>query len=126
MACDCGNCVLPRRWGYGHYFRISRQGVGDYPMSEIRLTDNERTALSAWKDVYFDCSVLNFDLVSRKSGLPRNLVRRTVRSLARKGITEFAQTCWTEDGEIAGAGYMLTKQGREIMRQYINEQPLIG
>lgn len=39
----------------------------------------------------------------------RKAVRRACRSLARKGLARYGRGLWTEDGEMAGAGYAATK-----------------
>lgn len=79
------------------------------------LTQNEATALKAWEMSDPDFDVLPFAAIARRSKLPAHLVRRTVRSLARKGLTQFVRGCWTEDGEPAGSGYGLTRVGRDVM-----------
>ena len=45
------------------------------------------------------------------TGYDRRVVRRHVRSLARKGLAEYFRGLCTEDGEFAGAGYCITKAG---------------
>lgn len=82
-------------------------------MSE--LTANQAKAMKAWEDTCEDFDVLSFDTISRRSGLPRYLVRRTVRAMARKGFTRFCFGCWTDDGTPAGSGYGLTDKGRAYM-----------
>lgn len=46
--------------------------------------------------------------------LDPHLIRRTVRSLARKGLTGYAKGLWSEDGAPMGAGYGTTRAGREL------------
>ncbi|TIM95059.1 MAG: hypothetical protein E5Y34_27665 [Mesorhizobium sp.] len=78
----------------------------------MRLTELERTAIMAWQDTQDDFDVLSFDAIADRSALPRKMVRRTVRAMARKGVTRYVRGCWTEDGEPAGSGYGLTPIGR--------------
>jgi hypothetical protein len=45
------------------------------------------------------------------TGYDRKTVRRHVRALARKGLAEYFRGLCTEDGDMAGAGYCITKAG---------------
>ena len=49
------------------------------------------------------------------TGLDRKTVRRNIRALARKGLAEYFRGLWTEDGEMAGAGYCISCKGRELV-----------
>jgi len=60
---------------------------------------------------YHDFNVLNFAEIMIRTGLERRVVRRSCRSLARKGFAAYVRGCWTEEGEPAGSGYRLTKEG---------------
>ncbi len=73
-----------------------------------KLTYNEKVALSAWQDT--PEFILPFRSIGDRSGLEPGLVRRTVRSLARKGCVELG-TGFDDDGYIAGRGYALTGAG---------------
>ena len=53
-----------------------------------------------------------FKSIQGYSGIPMEKVRRTVRSLARKGFMEFRRGLMTEDQEAAGSGYRITEEGR--------------
>lgn len=86
----------------------------------MKLTNNEKQALRAWRDTYEDFDVLSFADIASQSTLPRPLVRRTVRSMARKGITRFVRGCWTDEGEPAGSGYGLTTAGRTALKEHDN------
>lgn len=81
------------------------------------LTKNEAMALRAWLGTDEDFDVLSFATIQHRSWLPKRLVRRTVRAMARKGVTHFVRGCWTEDGDPAGSGYGLTSSGRSLMLQ---------
>jgi hypothetical protein len=77
---------------------------------DVRLTANEQKAMSAW--IGEDCGWgLYFETVAKRSGLPRHLVRRTVRALARKGMVEL-ERLFDDDGHTAGSGYGVTPKGR--------------
>lgn len=77
----------------------------------MKLNGYEAQAFTGWKDCDRDFSVLSFAGVAKESGLDRSKVRRAVRGLARKGLVEFVQVSWTDDGEMHGAGYGLTDAG---------------
>lgn len=87
----------------------------------IKLTANEKTALRAWEGTYEDFDVLSFVKIKGRSGLEEYLVRRTVRAMARKGVTKFVTGCWSEDGYPMGSGYGLTKEGRELLETVVVE-----
>lgn len=87
----------------------------------VKLTENEKNALIAWIDTEEDFDVLSFKRIHVYGAIPRHLVRRTVRALARKGITHFVRGCMTEDGDMAGSGYSLTKEGRELLNSTFAE-----
>jgi hypothetical protein len=74
---------------------------------------NERQALKAWVCTYEDFDYLSFATIAVNSGLERSLVRRTVRSMARKSVTQFCSGLSNDDGEFRGSGYGLTAFGRE-------------
>jgi hypothetical protein len=58
-------------------------------------------------------SCFSFNHIAAISGVPRPKVRRAVRSLARRGLAEYAKGLWSEDGQPAGAGYGITVEGRK-------------
>jgi hypothetical protein len=71
-------------------------------------------ALKALAEAYSDYEeycYLGFKGIAARSGLEQRLVRRTVRSLARKGFAEYGKGLWTDDGALAGSGYRCTKAG---------------
>lgn len=51
-----------------------------------------------------------------RAELDRKTVRRNVRALARKGLAEYFRGLWTEEGAPAGAGYCITRKGRDLCR----------
>lgn len=42
-------------------------------------------------------------------------VRRIVRHLARRGYAHYRKGLWTEDGDVAGAGYCITMEGLQAL-----------
>lgn len=78
------------------------------------MSPNEMKALKALAEAYSEYEefcFLNFKGIAARSGLEPRLVRRTVRSLARKGLAQYGKGLWTSDGELAGSGYCCTKAG---------------
>lgn len=83
-------------------------------MSEVKLSKLEQQALTAWRD----CQVgygFGFRMVERHSETPSHLIRRVVRSLARKGMVEYCRSLFNEDEGTMGAGYTLTEQGSKFL-----------
>ena len=88
-------------------------------MTNISISRNESHAMKAWEHTDSDFDVMSFANIASNSGLHRSLVRRTVRSMARKGVTKYYRGCWTEDGNPAGSGYGLTPKGRELLKRIV-------
>lgn len=79
------------------------------------MSPNEKLALRALAEIYRDdFGYASFQMIAAESGLDPKCVRRTVRSLARKGLAEYGKGLWTEDGTPAGAGYRCTDAGFKI------------
>ena len=76
-------------------------------MSE--LNDNEKKVLGALAACEpfddNDLCYMNFDGISKRTGLDRRVVRLACRSLKRKGLALFGTGLCHEDGTFAGAGY---------------------
>lgn len=82
------------------------------------MSPNEKQALAALASAYVESDgfcYLSFAGIASRSGLDPKLVRRTVRSLARKGFAQYCRGLWTEDGEVAGSGYACTQAGYKAM-----------
>jgi hypothetical protein len=91
------------------------------------MSPNETKALTALAERYSeDFGYLRFATIAAESGLDPSLVRRTVRSLARKGLAEYSNGLWTDDGTPAGAGYRATKAGLHIYWNEINPTPAVA
>lgn len=79
------------------------------------VSAREAAALKALAAEYCpDFGYLTFRSISALSGLEQAHVRRTVRALARKGLAEYGKGLWTDDGQLAGAGYRCTTAGLEL------------
>jgi hypothetical protein len=60
---------------------------------------------------------LSFATIMNDAELDRRTVRRCCRSLARKGLSEFAKGLWSEDGEPRGSGYRAHRNASAILRE---------
>lgn len=58
--------------------------------------------------------ILNFDRISKKTGLERNQVRSACRRLRTASLASYA-TGGSVGGGYQGAGYMITTQGEEVL-----------
>ena len=89
--------------------------VRDLPTNAIvplKLSKIEAEIFSAWEDVEVGFG-FGFSEAAKRSGVEEHRIRRAVRALARKGALEFCRTLFDEnDGEMCGAGYVLTEAGR--------------
>lgn len=81
-------------------------------MNGRKLNENERKVLACLAEAGEDFGVKSFAPVMADCKLDRKAVRRACRFLARKGLTEYVRSAWTDDGEPYGAGYQITKAGR--------------
>lgn len=93
-------------------------------MSEPSLSKTELSVFRAWEGTDADYGYLSFKGTAKRSGVELHKIRRTVRAIARKGLLEFSAGLWTDDGEMAGAGYGLTKAGRELLNRITTPEDL--
>jgi len=54
-------------------------------------------------------------LVSFSNGLDKTQVKRSVRSLTRKGLAEYQRGLMDDDGTVAGSGYRISRAGRALL-----------
>ena len=83
----------------------------------MNLTEKERKVLTALASQTIENGELcyGFDsLVEYADGLDRKQIRLGCRSLKRKGLAEFYSGLFNEDGEVAGSGYCISDEGREL------------
>ena len=85
----------------------------------MKLNDNERNVLRALYELSAVDGLycVSFAPLIRATKLDRKAVRRACRSLKRKGVAEFYQALWTEDGQPAGAGYCMSRAGADMMKE---------
>lgn len=76
----------------------------------MNLSDNDRAVLEALAYRGPD-RFSNFTTIASDSEVDRKAIRRIVRRLARGGLTQYARGLTNEDGEMAGAGYAITRAG---------------
>ena len=92
----------------------------------VELTDNERRVLAVLDSVEQDY-YLPFGPITAKDGcLNLSQVRDACRSLRRKGLADFSNALWGEDGRMLGSGYGLLPAGRKLLadaRQLAQGEP---
>jgi predicted transcriptional regulator len=82
----------------------------------VTVSDRERKCLKILVEYSdSDASCLYFRTIARRTGLGRIQVKRSVRSLARKGLAEYIRGLFDDEGMVAGSGYCATQTGREFM-----------
>lgn len=84
----------------------------------VKISDRERKCLESLVMIYSEydegrCTY--FRVISKQTGLTEQQVRRSVRSLARKGLAEYHRGLFDDDGFTAGSGYCATKAGAELI-----------
>lgn len=89
----------------------------DGPSAFPGLSANEKQAMTAWMGCDEDYGYLSFSGVAARSSLAPNLVRRTVRALARKQMLKFGKGLWSDEGEMRGSGYGLTSAGQSYVER---------
>ena len=82
-----------------------------------KLTAAQFGVLSLLAEQCVDFGCLNFKTIKFHTGFDVKIVRRTCRSLKRKGLAEFHNGLWTEDGEPAGSGYCASPAGRAALSE---------
>jgi len=82
-----------------------------------KLTPNCAKVLAFLCTGGYDFGCFPFAPIMKATGLDRPTVRRTCRLLKRKGLAEFHRGLWTDDGEMAGAGYSASPAGRQALDQ---------
>ena len=88
------------------------------------MNDNDKKCLVALDEISTPDEVCcAFSPVIEKTGLNRREVRLAVRRLARKGLAEYHKGLWSEDGEPAGAGYCITFEGQDKLKELNDETP---
>lgn len=78
------------------------------------VTANEREALLGLAGTHPFEEFRTFKGVANRCALAPHLIRRTVRSVARKGLAVYSNGLWDDDGRPAGAGYALTDAGQKL------------
>lgn len=96
------------------------------------LTDRERVVLVAMSEHLPEGYAAPFRSINTyvRNSYPRSWeaceaynIRRVVRSLARKGMTELIRGLFNDDGYLNGSGYGVTKKGREWFAAYLDGLP---
>lgn len=60
---------------------------------------------------------VGFNPIVKRLEMQRSDVRRIVRHLARKGLAEYWRGLWSDDGQVAGAGYCVTEAGQSALQE---------
>lgn len=119
-----------RVWGHYQFYKPVSDFIKEFEFipnprtKPVKLNKNEQVVLqamisatpSSWESDAWPYWFFGFETIRRYSGgSDRNLIRRIVRSLARKGMAEYRRGLSSEDGEVAGAGYGVTIAGRDFI-----------
>ncbi|MBZ9807645.1 hypothetical protein [Mesorhizobium sp. ESP-6-2] len=86
----------------------------------MKLLEHHRRVLSALNENSqpYGEYCAHFKTISHEAGMPDiREVRRITRHLARRGLAEYHRALFTDDGDLAGAGYCITPAGRNLISQ---------
>jgi hypothetical protein len=78
-----------------------------------KMLASHRKVLEALSESYG--YFFSFAALMYETKMERREVRRIVRHLARRGLTEYGKGLWSEDGEPAGSGYRITEAGQSAI-----------
>lgn len=67
----------------------------------------------------------SFSSIADDTGLTRNDVRLAARSLARKGLARHCKGLFNDDGEVAGSGYGVTRDGMKLANAWRAALPMM-
>ena len=84
--------------------------------SDVKISERERKCLEVLAEIYgdeSDCYYMRY--IAKSTGLEIVQVRRSVRSLARKGLAEYVRGLFDDEGMVAGSGYRATKAGAMLI-----------
>lgn len=83
---------------------------------EIKVSERERKCLEVLAAEYSsEANCMYFRYIVKETGLELHQVRRSVRSLARKGLAEYHRGLFDDDGMVAGSGYCATEKGAKLI-----------
>ena len=81
----------------------------------MTINEKEKKVLTYLLGIYeSDQNCTYFRWIAKSTKLKIREVRRTCRSLARKGLAEYTRGLFDEDGLVAGSGYCATEAGRKL------------
>lgn len=91
----------------------------------ITVSVRERKVLSVLANIFdpHEWQALNFKGIARRCDVEPHLIRRVVRSLARKGLAQYERSLWSDDGLPAGAGYRCTQAGYDWLTEHYAGAP---
>lgn len=99
--------------------------AGDVIRAARALTQDQQVVLKELAHGFCEHDGFNyrgFTVLAKRTMMRRARVRVVTRQLTRKGLAEYAKGLFTEDGQVAGAGYSVTALGN-IVAQIISEEP---
>lgn len=93
------------------------------PQPKLTVSARERKVLVVLAGGFdpYHWRAFNFKGIGKGCDVEPNLIRRVVRSLARKGLAHFERSLWDEyDGTPAGAGYRCTQEGFDFFTAHLD------
>lgn len=86
-------------------------------MTDVSISTTERICLECLSDHYYsEANCLYMRTIAAFTNLTLTQVRRSVRSLARKGYTDLVRGLVDDDGLLKGSGYCATPAGHAFIQ----------
>ena len=91
----------------------------------VSVSVRERKVLNVLANIFdpHEWQALNFKGIAKRCDVEPHLIRRVVRSLARKGLAQYERSLWSDDGMPAGAGYRCTQAGFDWLTEHYAGAP---
>ena len=83
---------------------------------ETKISERERKCLEYLASIFEnEGNCTYFRVIAEYTKLTEKQVKRSVRSLARKGLAKYERGLFDDDGFTAGSGYRATEEGNNLI-----------
>ncbi len=90
-------------------------------VTQIKISEREKACLKVLAEHFeHDANCMYMRFIAKETKLTLVQVRRSVRSLARKGLAAYERGLFDDDGKVAGSGYRATLEGAMMFNACID------